>query len=432
MMIRKLSIALTLALVAAGSGYVLFTGTSGIGEMQLRAEAGKVIVLRDGESIRVEDDTAIQPGDFVTTDSDGAATLRLEGDRRVQIAGGARVAVSSVSSIETDAGDVLAEAGDSLKIVFGGVTASASDATFRVDLGFGSARAASYDGSVELSSPGEARLTLDRLYEATIAGADLPSATRPLRYDGGDPWDLAQIRDVIELDETLATYGTSLESQLNKGSARPSLGYFSGLAGRPADFVRPYLGRDVDDLLIGFAVADNTSAPLEKAFERAFDLRNAGGRWGVVASIMRAKPKPLLASVQGLIVASGAVGGGQAGDQPEFTLAAAEAFSDSPGNSVPGTSFPGESPEDTGTDNPPIAQPPDGGGNPPEGPDEPEEPDDCSTGPECDLNDLGDDIDDQLPGDEPEPDPSPTDDPEKQDGPDDGPLTNGSLPGLGD
>lgn len=416
-MIRTLSIALTAALIAAGSAYVVFSGSNAIGEMQLRAEAGKVIVLRDGEAIQVEKDTSIQPGDFVTTDSEGAAILRLEGERRVQIAGGSRIAVTSVSSIESDAGDVLAEAGDSMKVIFGGVTASASDADFRVDLGFGSARAASYSGSVQLSSPGEARLTINRLHEATIAGADLPTSARPLRYDGSDAWDLALIKDVIDLDEDLETYGESLESQLTRGSARPSLGYFNGLAGRPVPFVAPYLNRGWTDLLIGFAVADNTAGSLERSFKKAFDLRNQGGRWGVVASIMRAKPKPLLASVQSLFVASGAVGGGRDGSQPEFTLAAAAELG---GSEVAGTTLPGSGPfTDPGNDDDPVSQPPDGGNKPPEEPKKEEEPDDCSSGPECDINDIEDKL--PVPGD-PEPSPSPTD----------GPLTNGSLPSLGD
>ncbi|MGI8408066.1 MAG: hypothetical protein ACR2L3_06115, partial [Actinomycetota bacterium] len=337
-MIRSLSIALTLALIAAGSAYVLFSETNAIGEMQLRAEAGKVIVLRDSQSIKVEGDTSIQPGDFITTDPDGAAILRLEGDRKVLIGSSSRIGVTSVSSVDSEAGDVLAEAGDSLKVAFGGVTASGSDAQFRVDLGFGSARAASYSGTVELSSPGEARVTLERLYEATIAGADLPSSTSPYRYDGADAWDLAKIKDVIELDEDLATYGDSLSSQLKKG--RPSLEYFVSLAGKPVPFVRPYLDRSVDDLLIGFAVADNTDGSLEASFRRAFRLRDDGGRWGVVASIMRAQPKALLATVQDLFVASGAVGGGSDRSEPRFTVASAADIG-APGTKAPGTTFPG-------------------------------------------------------------------------------------------
>ena len=83
---------------------------------------------------------------------------------------------------------------------------------------------------------------------------------------------------------------------------------------RNVDFMRRYLKLPAEELLIGFTVAEHAGdSTLERAFTRAFDLRDDGGRWGIVASILEAPRGPLVAELEDLVVGTGVAGGGDVG-----------------------------------------------------------------------------------------------------------------------
>ncbi|MGH2754825.1 MAG: hypothetical protein ACRDLB_10365 [Actinomycetota bacterium] len=401
---KNLAILLTVCLIAAVAGYFAFVSGDEIDEMTLQLDAGRAFVVRDTERIAVEDSLELEEGDLIQ--SDGVARLRLAGQRHAFLDGKARVEVANDRSLDGQSGSLRAESsrGDVLKVTFGDVSANVNNANFRIDQGVGSTRAGTYEGSVDLSTPGEPDLTIPEYFEATIAVGDLPVAPRPYRFSPSDPWDDQFLGSVITLDQKLTQYGDGLSS--NIGGARPSLGYFAGLADRNVDFMRRYLRRATDDLLIAFTIAENAPGhAMKRAFTQAFELRDNGGRWGLVATILDTRPNPLLADLTDLIVATGVVDGNSEGTaEPEFDLAAGA-------GSAPGEGG-GSDPQD------PIDNPPDDPSDPrdPKDPKDPDEGDDCSSGLECDISEINP-LDD---------DPSPTPPPEEEEDP---PLTDGVLNG---
>ncbi|HEV3472420.1 MAG TPA: hypothetical protein VG408_04340, partial [Actinomycetota bacterium] len=196
------------------------------------------------------------------------------------------------------------------------------------------------------------------------------------------------------------TEDIEFESQL--GRQRPTLGYFEVLADHNVAPMKPYLRRPPVELLTAFTIATNTDAhSFESAIQDAFDLRDDGGEWGVVAAILRSNPRLLLADLSDIIVATGAVADG-GGETAEFTLAAAEAADQSGTISEP--------PPDQGDsiDNGDDGDDGDEGGGGKGDEDPPEEPQECTSGPECDVQKAEKEIRDRLGGGDPDPSPSPS------------------------
>ena len=391
---KKLAILLTFALLGATSAYVVAVRSDAIAEMSIQRIDGPVTIIRDDETIQVQGTEAIQPGDVIETTQSGRARLRLTGSRLGWLQPQAEISVVDDSSLALLRGSLRAKTKESMAVTFDGITASTDGAHFRVDQGFGSARASSYSGKLSLAKPGQPRLVLGSLFEAPVAAGDLPASSRPYRVDERDEWDDEILQDEIALDYDLGLFGDGLAGQL--GNSRPTVGYFSQLAGKPVKFVKPYLKRNTVDLLIGFSVADNAKdASLKGAFKKAFRLRGDGGRWGIVASILRSPHSRLLADLEGIIGAGVAAGGGGDGSEPQFTLAAAAEAS---GTTVAGgTISTTDGTTDTGGTGGDT-----GGGT---GGEEEPEPRDCESNqdPEC----LTEELQDTLGGD-PTPTPTPT------------------------
>lgn len=322
-----------------------FSDDDALGEMRIRRVKGSVTVVRDGEVHEVSDEFALEVGDLVEAEA-ALATLRLVGGRRADLKGSPKIEIADDHSIDVKGqAQLLAHADESFKVRFGEVTASGSEALFRVDLGFGSSRVASYEGSVELTAPGHGRLPVDALFQATVAANELPPEPQPIRVSQRDPWDTTYLGEVVELDGELRDLAAGLRRQI--GRQTPDLAYFRALAGgTDVRFVRSYLNRPAPDLLIGFTVADTAPGRgLRGAFIRTFRLYDdSAGHWGVVATIMNARPGPLVAQLDAILgpVAAGGAGGGDV-----FTVAAAQAAQDD-GAFAPG----------------PPAGPPGGGGQP--------------------------------------------------------------------
>lgn len=390
---RRFAILLAGAVIAGAVAYFAAQDRGLIGEMRVQALAGAVTIDRDGEEQTVNGEATIEPGDVIRTSSQGLAKLRLTDDRLAWLATSTRVGVVGTATIEIQTGRFLGHARDAMSVEFDGVTAQAIDATFRIDQGTGSSRAAAYSGAIELAAPGQPRFDLPTLFEAPISAGRLPRAIRPLQLRSSE-WDLASVprdevpalgylEEILELDETLTRRGDGLETQL--GRERPRLSYFKGLAGRKVGFMRPLLKRPVKDLLIGFTIAQNVEDGLKKAMRRTFKLRDDGGRWGIVAAIQEAKPKVLVSELSELILAATRVGGGGGAGVQEasFTLAAGS-----------GTTTPG-------SDDPP---PP---GDETEDPKDPEDPDED---PEC-TDDDPECVIDEVTKNLPDPGPTPSDPP---------------------
>jgi hypothetical protein len=302
---RKIALALSLLLVAA-TAYAFVDRDEGLREMTLQRLRGSVTVLRDGRSIEVSGESGIEAGDRIRTGPEGRAELRLEGQRRIELAPASAVDVVGATSVAGVGGSLLGSAadGDDLRIEFGGVSTRSNGGRFRVDLGTGSSRVGVYEGSASIASPGETAQRVDRFFEAEVAGNDRALQARPLDIDESDAWDQLHLGAVLLLDERITKLGNGLATQL--GEVRPGLDYFSDLAGRRADFAGGYLKRErVPDLLIAFTIARTTEAPLAAAFEESFRYRHQGGRWGLIARIMSAKENRLVAQLGRTILDTG-------------------------------------------------------------------------------------------------------------------------------
>lgn len=409
----QIAVGLVLAMFVAVAWW-RFSDASVLAEMSVKRRAGAVTILRGGETIEVGDSTSLEPGDVVQTHSPGEAVVRLEGNRLLTLAPESKIKIRDESGVESQGGSVLADTSDALSVTFGGGRATTSDATFRIDRGVSAARVASYDGRVVLSAPGEERLTLASLFQASPSVNFMPQAATPYDFDASDPWDRLHLDQVIALQEELDQLSAGLETQI--GRERPGLDFFSALE-RNADvsFMRPYLKRDPLNLLIAFNVAVHDDAPLGTSFRRAFSLYDRGAEWAVAAAIMGVKVEAVIADLED--IAAVAVVAASDGDD-SFTAAAA-ALADAGATPPPGgQTLPTDAPPPT---NPPPTEPP-----PSQKPtDNPTPPDECQTFGECTIQDAVEEI-----GPSPTPSPQPTEDPE-----DEGPLNilnGGGKSGVAD
>ncbi|MDQ4064735.1 MAG: hypothetical protein M3161_01670 [Actinomycetota bacterium] len=405
---KKLQLLLAVALMA-GVACWPFDDAQPLAEMTVRAQSGSVVLLRAGEAIEVTDDTAVQPGDLIRTLDGGVASLRLEGDRQATLTspslGRAELAVVATDVLESRTGSLLAKTEDPMKVRFGDVIAQSSAGTFRVDQRAGAARVGTFEGAARLTAPGEATVAVPRLHEAPASAGDVRDE-RPYRLDPSDPFDKTELAPIVELESRLQQLTAGFTPQL--GNQRPTLAYFQVLAdGTNVSPIRPYLGRQPAELLTAFTIAIHTDKPFGDAIEEAFDYRAQGGQWSVIAGIMRSRPQLVLADLSDMLVATGAVDGGE-GDAAEFSVAAAEAADEGTtisdggdpgdtGGSGSGGGTGGGSGGGTGGGGG------SGGGGGGGGGGDDEEPPDCQSGIECDIQELiGDD-----------PSPSPSSDPDR-------------------
>lgn len=401
-MTTRNSIAALLALFVL-TGVACSSGESELGAMTLRPLAGLVQIHRGNEVINVTADEALEPQDVVVTGKDGLATLQLEEDNTVTMTKNTRLRIRSTSSVEGEEGSLIAQgAGETMKVLFDGVEAQLSDATLRLDRGFGSSRAASYDGTVHLSAPGEAGVALRTLYEVDVAAGDLPDAASPYELDVQDALDKEYLTEVITLTRDLELLANGFSRQL--GRARPTLADFSGLVGKPnVSFIKGYLSRPPAELLVAFTIATNDEKlRLEDSFRKAFDLRNDGARWGVAATIMEVEAQPLLAQLNRLILGTGVLADGTGGSA-DFTFASAS------GDTGPGSDAGGSDDGDTdtiigGTGGGDA----DGNGDGTGGTDGGGESDDCENTVDCAVQDVEDELP-PGPGPDPEPQETPRD-----------------------
>jgi hypothetical protein len=304
--------------------------------MSVKRISGSVTLTRDGTSKPITGETGIETGDQIATAAEGGrAELRLEGNRRVELAPGSRIEVAEagVTGLE---GSVLAEprSGDRLFVRFGEARALSSRGVFRVDLGLGSSRIGVYEGGATVGVPGQEPTTVDPLFQVGAAANARILAPSPLRISEQDPWDQLELEDVLRLDGELERLGAGLATQL--GGARPALDYFSLLADQKVGWLSSHLDERVPDLMIGFSIARTSAGRLKDTFRRARSLHEEGGRWGLIAAILEARERALLAELGRTILSSGVLAGGSAGEGPTFAAGpaqeAASSTSGSPGS----------------------------------------------------------------------------------------------------
>jgi hypothetical protein len=379
-----------------------------LGAMELERTGGHVEIHRGDQVIKVTDVEKLEPQDVIETGPDGVARLSLDGDNEVAMRGSSRLRIRSTTAIEGEGGGLVATAtGDEMKVLFGDVTATFSDAQFRLDRGFGSARAASYSGEITLDSPGQPMVTLPALNEVDVAAGDLPDAPSPYELDIYDGWDKEYLPEVVDLTEELDALATGFARQL---ASRPPLGYLANLAGGSnIGFVRSYLRRPPADLLVGFTIANNDqNRSLKQSFDLAFELHDDGALWGVAATIMDVRTEPLVAQLEDLILDTEVLAAGGGGGTADFTIAASDGSSAGSSSGAGGDGS-GETVIVGGTGGGDGDGDGDGDGGDGDGDGGGGESEDCSDFASCTVEE----VEDELPpgpsgGSEPEPEPKPT------------------------
>ncbi|MGH2777102.1 MAG: hypothetical protein ACRDJB_00470 [Actinomycetota bacterium] len=304
-LLKRIAIAVSVVLLAA-TVFALVSADGGLEEMTLERLRGDVSVLRAGEVLEVDDRLSIEPGDSITTGAGGRAELRLEGLRRVELAPDSMVIVADTTAVEGRRGSLLASSGgtDGISVRFGRVEGTTTDGRFRVDLGAGSSRLGVYEGGAVITSPGESDASVDRYFQASVAGNDRVLESTPLVLEREDAWDRIHLSEVLALDERITKLGNGFSTQL--GGARPGLGYFSGLTNGPVGFLRDYVDDErVQDLVIGLTIAKNSPAPLGSTFTQAFEYRDQDGSWGLIAYILEAHENGLVAELGKTILETG-------------------------------------------------------------------------------------------------------------------------------
>ena len=399
----KLAVGLVLALFV-GTACWPFSDDSELAEMTVKREQGQVVVLRQGETIEVKDEASLEPHDIVQTENGGSAIVRLEGGRLLTLQPSARIRIKDPRTVESQRGSILVDTREPIEVAFGDVLATTSRATMRVDRGVSAARMASYRGNVTISAPGEERLQLTSLFEASASAANLPSEASPYDMDESDPWDRRYLEHVVSLQEQLDQLSAGLAIRI--GNQRPGLGYFGALSDtRDVGFMKPYLSRTPVNLLLGFTIASHDDKPLATAFREAFSLYDRGAEWAMAGAIMKVKLNAVLSDLEDIAsVAVASVSSGDASFTAE-TAALSEAGE-----------LPTDPPDDGSPIDPPNPPPTDPPGTPAPT-DDPDPPDECTNFATCTVNDVV----------EPSPTPTPSDPPD--DPPDDGPLD--ILKGVG-
>ena len=304
---RRHTAAALMMLFAAGCNP--FSDAAAMRPMTLEpAGSGSVFVQRGGEEIEVTGRFSLADGDLVRTASPGAR-LALESDRFASVGQASTVRVMGGGSLEVVEGSVLAEAGRHMTVALDDVTASTSDGIMRVDRYSASSGVASYSGIVAIAAPGQERVLLEPRCDVSVAAGQVVDP-RPYGVDVDDDWDRLHLADVVELDEQLQRYDGAIAGRWK----RVDLGapYFRALGdSRGAKAMARYLDSpaySTSDLLIAYSIADSdTARQRDESLTTAFGLRRDGGQWGVVATIMDVRPDPLIAGLEDLIFAAGAV-----------------------------------------------------------------------------------------------------------------------------
>ncbi len=209
-------------------------------------------------------------------------------------------AVVAADRVELTRGELLAS----------GVAASwtdtevAGDATFRLAGGVTS-RVGVYRGEVSVRRPAQDR-AVGALRELDLGELRLPAGSRPLRYAATDPWDQQLLAGAIAFDGEAARLAGGIDNEL-------------GTAPRPPDFYAAYADDAIVPLLAEAAVVvrgDAFGPPSDslltlfvtKAASPEGDadpatvrqvaaLRDAGARWGLVATELGVSTAALTAAV---------------------------------------------------------------------------------------------------------------------------------------
>src|SRR5919106_6935918 len=172
------------AALIVGSGCNPFSDAAARRSMTVEPDGpGSIFVQRAGEEIEITGRFSLAGGDIVRTASLGARIL-LDSGRGAAVGSDSRVRITDGSSLEVLGGSVLAETPRQMTVAIDDVTATTGDGKIRVDLFSASAGVSAFEGEVVIATPGQERVPLAPLFEASVtAGGKL--SPQPHQMKGG-------------------------------------------------------------------------------------------------------------------------------------------------------------------------------------------------------------------------------------------------------
>ena len=266
---------------------------SGVRAATVTSAAGSVVPARDG--MRLSD------RDRVTTAANGAATLTAR-DRQVLLAGATEVTVPDGASLEVRKGSVLVDRrrGPGIDVTVAEVRVSdIAPGAVRIDRGF-TVGVRVYSGSAEVRTTSGRRADVGALYGLRAAGTALPTPT-PLELVH-DAWEREVIESVVLVDERLTAIARDLDAT-PRTTAVPALFGAAPVIGPTSESVLP----------VAIGRAARIRGDEAQRVQRARELRDARGSWGVVAALLEAPQLDIGRFLDQLTAGGGASVGGPGG-----------------------------------------------------------------------------------------------------------------------
>jgi hypothetical protein len=298
---RAIGVALIAVTAAACAGS---SGESG--ELLVTPLAGDVRLLDGDDTVLLDEETRVDPGDLLVTGSGGAALLDLGGAGRLELGPQARVRVDRRPEVVLGSVLAAAESGG-LALRAGGAEIEASDSVFRVDRGF-SVRVAVYRGAAEILGSGIGVIPALREVVALSGGA-VPSGPSPLTVRPDHPWDIRLLGAAIDLGLDLDRFQRGLGRTLPAGSQGDAVVRIldGSLSGPVIDSLLDQLAaaESVVAAEVSRVVAGLRGTSLLGILDRVADLREQGAHWMVVAATWSLAGTPVLQSLERL---AGAIG----------------------------------------------------------------------------------------------------------------------------
>jgi hypothetical protein len=266
----------------------------------------------------------VAPGETVHI-TKGNAVLGLPGDGTLELRAGRRIRAAQAGTAtaaagRTDsrlrvgarpellAGDALVDSGgDAVRLVAGGATLSVDRGAARVRRSSGVTLAV-YRGEANVDALGR---TLPRPVSAfrQVAVADtgaLPRRAVPLVYDRAhpDPWDVRYLGDAIDFGGQLDRRALALNRQLTPSSPDvtlltsivPTLRSTDGFDGGLVDETK-----SVGESVVGASIALSGPGDFVRRWNAAFQFRDDGADWGLVALDQRAKRDSVFGLLDGAL-----------------------------------------------------------------------------------------------------------------------------------
>ena len=387
---RAIGVAL-IAVTAAACG-----GSSGeSGELLVTPLAGDVRVLDGDDTVLLDEETRVDPGDLLVTGSGGAALLDVGGAGRLELGAQARVRVDRRPEVVLGSVLAAADSGE-LALRAGGAEIEATDSVFRVDRGF-SVTVAVYRGAAEILGSGIGAVPALRQVVALSGGA-VPRGPSPLLIRPDHPWDIRLLGAAIDLGLDLDRFQRGLGRTLPAGSQGDAVARV--LEGSlPGPVIDSVLGQfaaaeSVVAAEVSRAVAELRGTSLLGILDRVLDLRGQGAHWMLVAATWSLAGTPVLRSLERLAGAIGRL----ANPSPEASDSAPGGSGGDGGSGAPtGSSDGGFTSSDSGSST--------GGGGSEEtttggsggGTSEPPQ-DECANTVDCLVGDVVDELGGGLPG----------------------------------